>query len=71
MTETDKVSTAPEDVERLAQMYPLSKETHELQAATLLALSAEVERLKVALRSILKYSSSPHAEKTARAALGE
>ena len=63
MTETDKVSTAPEDVERLAKGldWKVDKDacangnSHadyiEWQAAaTLLALSAEVERLRGALK---------------------
>ena len=63
---TGKVPIAPEDVERLLKT-PGDPEYR----AMIRALSAEVERLKTALRSIRKYSSSPYAEKTAREALGE
>lgn len=46
---TDKVSTAPEDVAHMAAELDLSGASSDF-AATLRALSAEVERLKVALR---------------------
>ena len=69
---TDKVSTAPGDVERLALAQERSYGAAGIVVArNLRALSAEVERLKAALRSIRKYSSSPYAEKKTREALGE
>jgi hypothetical protein len=47
---TDKVSTAPEDVAHMAAELDLSGASSDF-SATLRALSAEVERLKVALRA--------------------
>lgn len=83
---TDKVSAAPGDVERLAKAleWKVDKDacansnSHadyiEWQAAaTLLALSAEVERLKGALRTARPYVPEHHGPvmHMIRAALGE